>query len=57
MDKDELQEFDVTMKIVNGKEIPVIKAKTETIIREDGSRSVIIHAPSLNLINKQKSKK
>jgi len=54
MDKDKLQEFDVTMKIVNGKEIPVIKAKTETIIKEDGSQHVVIHVPSLNLINKSK---
>ena len=47
-----LPEFDVSMKVVNGKTIPVIKAKAETITREDGSKSVIIHVPTLSLINK-----
>ena len=51
-----LEEFDITMTTVHGKQIPVIKAKTEKIINKDGSESVIIKVPSLNLINKSMKK-
>ena len=36
----------------DGKEVLVIEAKTEEIINEDGSKSVVIKVPALKLFNK-----
>lgn len=50
---DNLNEFDVTLQVVNGKTIPIVKVKTETVVHPDGRKDVIIHAPTLSLINKK----
>lgn len=47
-----MREFDVEMKVVNGKTIPIIKCKAETVVKEDGTKHTIIHAPTLGLVNK-----
>jgi hypothetical protein len=36
------------MKIVDGK--PVIECRAEEIIGPDGSKSVVVHAPSLSIV-------
>lgn len=43
--------FQTEYKIIDGKKTLVIKPQIETKINEDGSKDVIIHAPSLSLIN------
>lgn len=35
-----------------GKKVIVVEAKCETIIHPDGRKDVIVHAPTLQLINK-----
>ncbi len=48
-------EFKERKEIVDGKEILVIDTIVEEIKHPDGRQDVIVHAPSLELINKFKS--
>ncbi len=48
-------EFKARKEIVNGKEILIIDPITEEIKHPDGSQDVIVHVPSLELINQFKS--
>ncbi len=48
-------EFKARKEIVNGKEILIIDPITEEITYPCGRQDVIIHAPSLELINQFKS--
>lgn len=45
-----MEQFNCETKKIGGKTVFVIKAKTETIIRKDGTQDVIVHAPSLKMI-------
>ncbi len=47
--------FKARKKIVNGKEVLVIDPIVEEITHPDGRQDVIVHAPSLELINQFKS--
>ena len=46
------EEFKAHYEVVNGKKTLVIKANAKTIVKPDGSKDVVISAPSLGLINK-----
>lgn len=46
--------FKARKEVVNGKEILVIAPIVEEINHPDGRQDVIVHAPSLELINKFK---
>ncbi len=48
-------EFKARKEIVNGKEILIIDPIVEEIALPNGRQDVIVHAPSLELINKFKS--
>lgn len=50
------KEFKAKYKTINGKKVLVIETINETVIRKDGSKHVIIHAPKLDLINKYLTK-
>jgi hypothetical protein len=47
-----MSKFKAEYKMINGKKTLVIYPTVEEIIREDGSKDVVVHAPSLSLINK-----
>lgn len=46
---DDMNVFQGSMKKINGKDVLVVKAKTETIVREDGTKDVIVHLPVLKM--------
>jgi len=46
------EQFTAEMKMIDGKLIPVIKARAEEIRHPDGRVDVIIHAPCLSLMQK-----
>lgn len=50
--KNEKTSFKAKVKTVNGKKIIVFEPISEEITHPDGRKDVIIHAPSLSLINK-----
>jgi hypothetical protein len=49
----DLEKFEVTYIEKDGKKVPHIKCRAETIIHPDGRKDVIIHAPTLELVNKE----
>ena len=48
------EEFKARYEEVNGRKVLVVSAKAETIVRPDGSQDVIMHVPTLDLVNKFK---
>lgn len=44
--------FEAEIREINGKKILIIKSNVEEITYPDGRKDVIVHAPSLSLINK-----
>ena len=46
--------FNARIEEINGKKVLVIKPKIEEIINEDGTKDVIIHAPSIQTISQTK---
>lgn len=44
--------FKARYEVVNGKKILVVECKSEQVVREDGTKDVVIHAPSLAIVNK-----
>ena len=44
--------FKGRIEIINGKKMIVIDPVVEEIIREDGSKDVVVHAPTLSAIQK-----
>lgn len=49
-----MKEFTAEYKIINGKKTLVVNCWTEEICNGDGSKSVIVHAPTLEIIQKFK---
>ena len=45
------REFKARYEIVDGKKMLVVEAQPEIIIRPDGSQDVIMHVPSLDILN------
>lgn len=48
--KDALMENRYKMRIVDGK--PVVECRSEEVVGPNGEKSVVIHAPSLGLVNR-----
>ena len=44
--------YKAEIKEVNGKKVLVVHVDSEEVVNSDGSKSVIIHGPSLSLVNK-----
>lgn len=49
------EKFEVSFKTINGKKVPIVKVRVEEKINPDGTKDVVIHAPSLDLLNKMEA--
>lgn len=48
----EQKKFETRIEVINGKKFLFIKPEVKEIINEDGTKDIVINAPSLGLINK-----